>query len=43
MAAVDGFLAEGFRRIVASTWWNDPEAPTVPNVWGSENSYVDVE
>ena len=24
------------------TWWNDPEAPTVPNVWGSENSYVDV-
>ena len=24
-------------------WWNDPTAPTVPNVWGSENSYVDVE
>ena len=24
-------------------WWNDPNAPKVPNVWGSENSYVDVE
>jgi 1,4-alpha-glucan branching enzyme len=23
-------------------WWNDPEAPKVPNVWGSENSYLDV-
>lgn len=23
-------------------WWNDPDAPKVPNVWGSENSYVDV-
>lgn len=23
-------------------WWNDPDAPTVPNVWGSENSYVEV-
>jgi 1,4-alpha-glucan branching enzyme len=23
-------------------WWNDPEAPKVPNVWGTENSYVDV-
>jgi len=23
-------------------WWNDPEAPKVPNLWGSENSYVDV-
>lgn len=23
-------------------WWNDPNAPTVPNVWGSENSYIDV-
>ncbi len=20
-------------------WWNDPDAPKVPNVWGSENSY----
>jgi 1,4-alpha-glucan branching enzyme len=24
-------------------WWNDPNARTVPNVWGSENSYLDVE
>lgn len=24
-------------------WWNDPNAPTVPNVWGNENSYLDVE
>ena len=24
-------------------WWNDPNAPTVPNVWGSENSYVDLQ
>ena len=24
-------------------WWNDPAAPKVPNVWGSENSYIDVE
>lgn len=24
-------------------WWNDPSAPKVPNVWGSENSYLDVE
>jgi hypothetical protein len=23
-------------------WWNDPQAPKVPNLWGSENSYVDV-
>jgi len=23
-------------------WWNDPNAPKVPNMWGSENSYVDV-
>ena len=23
-------------------WWNDPEAPKVPNLWGTENSYVDV-
>lgn len=23
-------------------WWNDPEVPKVPNVWGTENSYVDV-
>ena len=23
-------------------WWNDPEAPKVPNLWGSENEYVDV-
>jgi 1,4-alpha-glucan branching enzyme len=30
------FLVDG------RTWWNDPAAPTVPNVWGSENSYVDV-
>jgi len=25
------------------SWWNDPNAPKVPNVWGSENSYLDVE
>lgn len=24
-------------------WWNDPDAPKTPNVWGSENSYVVVE
>ena len=24
-------------------WWNDPHAPKVPNVWGTENSYVDVQ
>jgi 1,4-alpha-glucan branching enzyme len=23
-------------------WWNDPEAPKVPNVWGSETSYLEV-
>ena len=23
-------------------WWNDPEAPKAPNLWGTENSYVDV-
>lgn len=23
-------------------WWNDPEAPKVPNAWGTENSYRDV-
>jgi 1,4-alpha-glucan branching enzyme len=23
-------------------WWNDPEAVKIRNVWGSENSYVDV-
>lgn len=23
-------------------WWNDPEAPKVRNIWGSENSYADV-
>ncbi|MFA5028447.1 MAG: isoamylase early set domain-containing protein [Candidatus Methylomirabilota bacterium] len=23
-------------------WRNDPDAPRVPNVWGSENSVVDV-
>ncbi len=24
-------------------WWNDPNAPKISNVWGSENSYVDVQ
>ena len=24
-------------------WWNDPFAPKAPNVWGSENSYLDIE
>ncbi|MBI2114683.1 MAG: isoamylase early set domain-containing protein [candidate division NC10 bacterium] len=24
-------------------WWNDPDAPKVQNVWGTENSYVDVQ
>jgi 1,4-alpha-glucan branching enzyme len=24
-------------------WWNDPFAPKVPNVLGSENSYLDIE
>lgn len=23
-------------------WWNDVQAPKVSNIWGSENSYVDV-
>ena len=23
-------------------WWNDPEAPKVPNAWGTENSYREV-
>lgn len=23
-------------------WWNDLYAPKIANVWGSENSYVDV-
>ncbi len=27
----------------ARQWWNDPDAPKVPNLWGSENSYVDVQ
>jgi 1,4-alpha-glucan branching enzyme len=26
-----------------SCWWNDPNAPKLPNVWGSENSYIDVQ
>jgi 1,4-alpha-glucan branching enzyme len=30
------FLVDG------KEWWSDPEAPKVPNVWGTENSYVDV-
>ncbi len=30
------FLVDG------QQWWNDPVAPKVPNVWGSENSCVDV-
>lgn len=30
------FLVDG------RSWWNDPNAPKVPNVWGSENSYLDV-
>ncbi len=25
------------------SWWNDPDAPKVPNAWGSENSYLTVE
>lgn len=24
-------------------WWNDAEAPKVPNAWGTENSYVQVQ
>ena len=24
-------------------WWNDPNAPALPNAWGSENSYLDIE
>ena len=24
-------------------WWNDPHSLKVPNVWGTENSYVDVQ
>jgi 1,4-alpha-glucan branching enzyme len=27
----------------AADWWNDRDAPKVANVWGSENSYLDVE
>ena len=23
-------------------WWNDQNTPKVPNVWGSENSYLEV-
>jgi 1,4-alpha-glucan branching enzyme len=23
-------------------WWNDPESPKAPNIWGTVNSYVDV-
>lgn len=30
------FLVDG------AQWWNDPDAATVPNVWGSENSFIDV-
>jgi 1,4-alpha-glucan branching enzyme len=30
------FLVDG------QQWWNDPNAPAVPNVWGSENSFIDV-
>jgi len=30
------FLVDG------KQWWNDPEAPKIPNIWGTENSYVDV-
>lgn len=30
------FLVDG------KDWWNDPDAPKTPNLWGSENSYVDV-
>lgn len=28
--------------VAGQQWWNDPEAPKVPNLWGSENSYLDV-
>ena len=31
------FLVDG------KQWWNDPEAPKVPNIWGTENSCVDVQ
>ena len=30
------FLVDG------QEWWNDRNAPKVPNVWGTENSYVDI-
>ena len=30
------FLVDG------KDWWNDPDAPKTPNIWGSENSYVDM-
>jgi 1,4-alpha-glucan branching enzyme len=30
------FLVDG------QEWWNDPDAPKAPNVWGSENSVVEV-
>jgi hypothetical protein len=33
----------GYKFLVdGRDWWNDPNSPTVPNVWGSENSYIDV-
>jgi 1,4-alpha-glucan branching enzyme len=44
--AVEAQLPPGrheYKFIVdGNEWWNDPEAPKVPNVWGTENSYVDV-
>jgi 1,4-alpha-glucan branching enzyme len=30
------FLVDG------KEWWNDPGAPKTPNLWGTENSYLDV-
>jgi hypothetical protein len=31
-----------YKSLVDGTrWWNDPDTPTVPKVWGSENSLID--
>jgi 1,4-alpha-glucan branching enzyme len=44
--AVEAELPPGrheYKFIVdGNEWWNDADAPKVPNIWGTENSYLDV-
>jgi 1,4-alpha-glucan branching enzyme len=32
-----------YRFVVdGNEWWNDPDAPKLSNIWGTENSFLDV-